>query len=299
MKERFTRHLSSYRKAKIESEKTGFGITDEDRAKGINTIDAKLEHKCMCFDKMDQLFGCRPNITPLVVHSSTSGKKRAKLDSNRERELAAFDDNIEADFNEFVTEFEEEPVVCEKEIADIAIVTNPNNRRSDDEESEPSERSSQSRPASIRSRAKDPRKAPPRLDTGAVIKGKSQQLEFLECTLDQMKEGTMTSKKRDKIKRKKRPNFLMLFVLLEENASTKYLIDFKKKELEQQVAREDKQAELETKKLEWEKEKWEKESKAKKNERAFAVAMAVLEKGRPLDEVQKLLELMKVLTAEP
>jgi hypothetical protein len=50
--------------------------------------------------------------------------------------------------------------------------------------------------------------------------------------------------------------------------------------------------------LEWEKEKWEKESKAKQDERAFAIAMAVLDKGRSLDEVQKLLELMKVLRAE-
>ncbi|KAF9344494.1 hypothetical protein BGX26_004303, partial [Mortierella sp. AD094] len=43
VKERFGRHKRLYEEVKEKSEKTGFGLTDEDHENGINTIRAKLE----------------------------------------------------------------------------------------------------------------------------------------------------------------------------------------------------------------------------------------------------------------
>ncbi|KAI8603744.1 hypothetical protein EDD21DRAFT_318592 [Dissophora ornata] len=57
VKELFGRHKKVYEEVKQKSEKTGFGLTDEDHENGINTIRAKLESVCMCFGRMDGFFG--------------------------------------------------------------------------------------------------------------------------------------------------------------------------------------------------------------------------------------------------
>ncbi|KAK3806520.1 MAG: hypothetical protein JOS17DRAFT_846963 [Linnemannia elongata] len=71
MRERFARHRKTFTTVKEKSQQTGFGVTDEDRQKGIYTIGHKLESMCTCYDRMDALFGSRPNVTPLAEFSSS------------------------------------------------------------------------------------------------------------------------------------------------------------------------------------------------------------------------------------
>ncbi|KAF9206343.1 hypothetical protein BGZ59_011731 [Podila verticillata] len=65
MKERFKRYKSKHYKTKTMSLGTGFGITKEDRLKGIYSIADKLDNVCPFFSKMDKLFGGKPNVVPL------------------------------------------------------------------------------------------------------------------------------------------------------------------------------------------------------------------------------------------
>jgi hypothetical protein len=65
MKERFKRYKSKYYATKAKSLGTGFGITSDDRRKGIYSIADKLDNLCPFFSKMDKLFGKKPNVVPL------------------------------------------------------------------------------------------------------------------------------------------------------------------------------------------------------------------------------------------
>lgn len=47
------------------SRKTGYGITETDRKKGIFSLEAKRENKCPLYTRMDKLFGEKPNVKPL------------------------------------------------------------------------------------------------------------------------------------------------------------------------------------------------------------------------------------------
>lgn len=71
MRERWGRHKSKYITTKKIVESTGFGINDADRAKNIFSISAKKEKLCLGYQRMDALFGTKPNITPLAEYDST------------------------------------------------------------------------------------------------------------------------------------------------------------------------------------------------------------------------------------
>ncbi|KAF9923907.1 hypothetical protein FBU30_006046, partial [Linnemannia zychae] len=73
LKDRIDRHRQLYKKWKTISNSTGFGITEEDRLKGIFSITDKLEKNCMCFERMDRLFGERPDVAPLYEIDATNG----------------------------------------------------------------------------------------------------------------------------------------------------------------------------------------------------------------------------------
>lgn len=51
-------------KAKAAIRKTGFGVTGNDRSKGIFTVDAKLESIRPLFSRMIKLFGQKLDIVP-------------------------------------------------------------------------------------------------------------------------------------------------------------------------------------------------------------------------------------------
>ncbi|KAF8980661.1 hypothetical protein BGZ46_003898 [Entomortierella lignicola] len=113
IKERFERHRRLYKKWKELSKATGFGVTEEDHQKGIFSVNSKLEKNCMCFEKMDKLFGVRANVTPLGESDSFAGPFQL-LDDNesshhdseddksadRDSESGAIEDGDEDDENE-------------------------------------------------------------------------------------------------------------------------------------------------------------------------------------------------------
>lgn len=66
-KNRWNTYHASYVKTRTQSQKTGFGVTDTDKTKGINTVEEKLESLCPFFERLDRLFGHRQNINPFSV----------------------------------------------------------------------------------------------------------------------------------------------------------------------------------------------------------------------------------------
>lgn len=69
-KSRFESYYGAYKKTKLASKGTGFGVTDEDKLKGITTVEEKLESLCPFFSSMDELFGSKPNVNPANVSES-------------------------------------------------------------------------------------------------------------------------------------------------------------------------------------------------------------------------------------
>lgn len=86
---RFTRYKKLYVKAKNLLGGTGAGVTDEDVAAGITTVEVKLETICPCYAEMDILFGGKPNVTPFALFDSGDF-----LDSGDAEEVV---DDIEAE----------------------------------------------------------------------------------------------------------------------------------------------------------------------------------------------------------
>ncbi|KAF5195668.1 hypothetical protein FRX31_014746 [Thalictrum thalictroides] len=70
MYHRLRQYKNLFVKATDFQKKTGSGLTDEDRQKGIFSISQKLNTICPFFERMDLLFGNKPNINPLVIDSS-------------------------------------------------------------------------------------------------------------------------------------------------------------------------------------------------------------------------------------
>jgi hypothetical protein len=172
MKERFGRHYSHYLKVREESRRTGFGVTDTDRIKGIFKIERKLEDMCHCFSRMEELFGNRPNITPLVEHSSTD------IEPVLEHSISdILEDEFAADFEEFSAELDSESSVAEQEKRGIGEAMQPIDGEVFVDESEVDAENGSK--VVTKSKAKDPRKAPPRLNTGAAPPKGNPQLEFL------------------------------------------------------------------------------------------------------------------------
>lgn len=86
--------------AKVASRRTGFGVTDKDRKKGIYSIEAKLESQCPLYSRMDKLFGAKPNIVPLG--------EMCMNQTNYIRGIDGFDDNEDEEEGKAEGEEEEE-----------------------------------------------------------------------------------------------------------------------------------------------------------------------------------------------
>jgi hypothetical protein len=69
-KSRFEAYKKTYTQTVRASCQTGFGVTAADKAKGIDTVEKKLENMCTNFSQMDRLFGDRQNVVPTHVHQS-------------------------------------------------------------------------------------------------------------------------------------------------------------------------------------------------------------------------------------
>ncbi|CAG8684987.1 9000_t:CDS:2, partial [Racocetra persica] len=94
---------ATYKKMYMEThrltEKSGWGLTEEDNAKGINTIDAKLEELCLYYSRIDLIYGKRQNIQPAFLENfGLNGED--ELNGQDETEI---ENNIQ---NQYETEFE-------------------------------------------------------------------------------------------------------------------------------------------------------------------------------------------------
>lgn len=69
-KSRYEAYLKTYKETAQDSNRTGFGVTEEDNTNDIFTIMDKLESLCPFFYKMDNLFGSRQNVVPSNVQES-------------------------------------------------------------------------------------------------------------------------------------------------------------------------------------------------------------------------------------
>ncbi|KAF9899033.1 hypothetical protein EC991_009746 [Linnemannia zychae] len=66
LKARFGRYLTRYKNVKQQEKLTGYGLTDEDYSNRIRTIAQRFEKDCPCFERMDNIFGNKPNVHALA-----------------------------------------------------------------------------------------------------------------------------------------------------------------------------------------------------------------------------------------
>ena len=94
-----------YRKAKLDSESTGFGLTEDDRKNGITSVEEKLDNMCPLFSRMNDLFSTRPN----VIATSTSETGGLDTDEEEpfpkpptEQQVFSRDEQIDRDLDNFL-----------------------------------------------------------------------------------------------------------------------------------------------------------------------------------------------------
>ncbi|KAG0014465.1 hypothetical protein BGZ81_000433 [Podila clonocystis] len=210
MKERFKRYKKKYRSVKLLPLSTGAGITVEDRKKGIYTITAKRESMCPFYSKMDERFGEKANVTPLgeICMNGTSylrgvddfddaiedgGDSDNSFDGQHWDGVTHEDGTLNThtgingndlldtgpDFNDFnsdqvefndpvVQDFPEEEI---EQLSDQHVEKAPVEREQQGKQKR--QHPDETADSSKRSRAKDTRKAPPKLDTGSVLQSRN------------------------------------------------------------------------------------------------------------------------------
>jgi t-SNARE complex subunit (syntaxin) len=77
-------------------------VDDEDRAKGIKTIEDKLESMCPFFSRMDALFGERQNVIPSFVDDSTAAVEDMPIANNDLGDDNAFDMVSQIEINSYL-----------------------------------------------------------------------------------------------------------------------------------------------------------------------------------------------------
>ncbi|EFP83148.2 uncharacterized protein PGTG_09101 [Puccinia graminis f. sp. tritici CRL 75-36-700-3] len=70
LRHRLDRYRKKFAQAKQFSEHTGAGIEE---VSGRKTLEEVLEEKCPCYERMDAIFGSKPNVTPCMQYDSVHG----------------------------------------------------------------------------------------------------------------------------------------------------------------------------------------------------------------------------------
>lgn len=98
-KKRYQTYQKLYKQTKAASERTGFGITDEDVQNGITSVDEKPSNMCPYFDIMDSLFGGRLNVTPANISEALNLKEDGvdDLEISSEQQLDSDQSQVESD----------------------------------------------------------------------------------------------------------------------------------------------------------------------------------------------------------
>ncbi|KAF8947948.1 hypothetical protein BGZ47_007216 [Haplosporangium gracile] len=91
MRERSARHRKIYVATKESSRSMGFGVTEEDPGNGICTVAHKLESMCVCFARMNALFGHQ------LPEPSTAPRFRRRLVGEKEEDDEEEEDKDESE----------------------------------------------------------------------------------------------------------------------------------------------------------------------------------------------------------
>ncbi|KAF9190088.1 hypothetical protein BGZ51_008971 [Haplosporangium sp. Z 767] len=326
MKERFNRHKSLYLKVKEMSKATGFGVTKEDRSNNIYTVARKLESMCTCYERMDALFGHRPNVDPLEaakVCLDQDNETRQLIEAQTELEdeggileEGAEDDtsiipnnndeddldNVDSDNNDLENDFS---VFDGDDISTLSLASPPirNKRQLSDTESTRSVK---------RSRATDKHKRPPRLDTGfspATLRnaflsafqesfGMSKAFdESATKKLMQERETELAKLELAKFERVQKIE-LAKFERIQKIEMAKFervqKIELAKFERAQKIEliKLERVEKVEMAKFEWKKQKWREELAAKKDAQRVMLLQIGLEKGKTSEEMKAYLALL-------
>ena len=186
MKERFNRYYKTYLSVREESQRTGFGVTEEDRARGYFRIEDVLEHKCFCFKRMDDIFGERANVKPLDFFGSVTSDEDPAA---RSASVELLDSMLE-DFDDFSAEIERDTANTFQENEEMGQA---DSGKDDDDEIAPLTSAADQQDSSTsnsRSRGKDQRKAPPRVVTGTIIATKNP-IDIIEKVTANINKGTI------------------------------------------------------------------------------------------------------------
>ncbi|KAA1070565.1 hypothetical protein PGT21_016063 [Puccinia graminis f. sp. tritici] len=70
LRQRIDRYKKKFTEAKKFAENTGAGIEEEH---GVSTLRELLNEKCPCYERMDAIFGAKPNVTPCMQYDSVNG----------------------------------------------------------------------------------------------------------------------------------------------------------------------------------------------------------------------------------
>ena len=87
-----------YHKAKLASQRSGFGVDEADRAKGINNIEQKMESLCSSYYLWDSWFGSSQKYAPASVMSPRPPSAGSESDVDEGRESGPVD--IDSHVNE-------------------------------------------------------------------------------------------------------------------------------------------------------------------------------------------------------
>ncbi|KAF9152112.1 hypothetical protein BGX21_005832 [Mortierella sp. AD011] len=224
MKDRFTRFKNSYKEVREQVFATGFGVTDEDRANGIYKLEHKRESMFFGFDRMEALFGYKPNVNPLseVDHSlevvrSCQVERDAIEDVDEEEEQAegGKDNDVEDTVgfgNEDLSTIDHSFLDNEddneadgndaRQTADVGAITGTEV----DIASVTSSSSSLRKRAASVSSSSSSRRAPPKLNTGQPKEKSSFALAYIESTekkVEEWEKEKYESERREKQKDKK------------------------------------------------------------------------------------------------
>ncbi|KAI7943495.1 hypothetical protein MJO28_011023 [Puccinia striiformis f. sp. tritici] len=81
LRQRIDAYKKKFVAAKNWMDNTGAGIEEGGYA---HTLPALLEEKCPCYDRMDGIFGAKPNVTPLAQYESQGGMDLYGFDTNKD-----------------------------------------------------------------------------------------------------------------------------------------------------------------------------------------------------------------------
>ncbi|KAF9994147.1 hypothetical protein BGZ65_010250 [Modicella reniformis] len=297
MKERFGRYKKSYTTVRPVVNGTGFGITDDDRDKGITKVEHKRDSICHGYDRMECLYGHKPNVDPLMEADTGSSSKQIKetIDDtmederddyafeHQEYEYRAEGSNKEVQEDDDFDADDDQGDIDNAQLEDDSMISIPNTTatQATDTTSTLQRKRQSSQTGSATKRSKDQRKAPPSLK-GELPSNNSLAKAFTDA-----------SAKKVEVMR-----VIEYHKITFERERLKSLNEIENKKQKQDKQKWDLDRDMELKKLQFQKDIEEKRFELEKrritmeeNKMKAALVQTALSSGQSFDDVVKLISL--------